>query len=54
MCYLEQMSIPEICQTLGRQARRDRHALTAPEKRLAVLLAETLDQTELPPSQRPG
>jgi len=54
LCYLEQMSIPEICQTLGAKRGAIDTRLSRARKRLAVLLAETLDQTELPPSQRPG
>jgi RNA polymerase sigma-70 factor (ECF subfamily) len=54
LCYLEELSIPQICQILGAKRGAIDTRLSRARRRLAVLLTETLDETEVPPTQRPS
>ena len=51
LCYLEELSVPQICTILGAKRGAIDTRLSRARKRLAVLLEQTLE--DLPSAQRP-
>ena len=52
LCYLEQLSVPEMCRILGAKRGAIDTRLSRARRKLAVLLEETLEPTDLPGAQR--